>query len=106
MTSFTGAGRQPAGGAHAPALPPRGAPTRVAPAERVVGGEPRRLDLAIPAPGHARRPLEDRERCLGPVPHPLGFVAVHGGGAARQWGDAQAGDPDVDPAPAAEDKRE
>src|SRR5881398_2270419 len=50
----------------------------VAAAEGVVGFERRALDLTIQSGGHARRALEDRQRRLRPVPHPLGFVAVYG----------------------------
>src|SRR5207249_9656273 len=59
-------------------------PTPVAAAERVVGIERRALDLTIHSARHARRALEDRQGRFGPVPHPLGFVAVHGGRARWQ----------------------
>src|SRR5438132_12994905 len=53
-------------------------PAPVAAAEGVVGVERRALDLTMQSGRRARRALKYREWRLGPVPHPLGFVAVPG----------------------------
>src|SRR5207237_3090868 len=53
-------------------------PAPVAAAEGVIGVERGTLDLTIQPGRYVRRALEDRQRRLGTVPHPFGFVAIYG----------------------------
>ena len=50
----------------------------------MVGVQRGALDFCVQPSGPRRRTLKDRERRFRPVPHPLGFVAVHRRHARRQ----------------------